>query len=177
MSGKELSMTRSSEPRSRLLEAFNHLMLDRTQGRPALGEVIDKAQVARSTLYDHFGGRDDLLLEAIKIPLKALANVGAGDGDEKALIAMLEHFRSRRQDALDLISGPLHNRINRNVAAMICERDKRLDEKSAIHIADLLFGFIRLWLAGETAYRAERLAVLMINSADAQRKILLPQAR
>lgn len=166
-------MTSSSEPKSRLLEAFNHLILERTHGRPALGDVIDKAQVARSTLYDHFGGRDDLLLEAIKMPLRALAEVGAGDGKPEPLIAMLEHFRSRRQDALDLLTGPLRHRINRNVAAMISERDERLDEKSAIHIAELLFGFVRLWLAGETAYSAETLAVLMIKSVDAQRFVFL----
>jgi len=168
-------MTRSSEPRSRLLEAFNDLILARTQGRPALGEVIDKAQVARSTLYDHFGGRDDLLLEAIKTPLKALADIGAGNGEPEALVAMLEHFRSRRQDALDLITGPLRSRINRNLAVMMSERDARLDEKSAIHIADLLFGFIRLWLAGETAYSAETLALLMIKSADVQRLVFLDE--
>ncbi len=169
-------MTSSSEPKSRLLEAFNHLILERTQGRPALGEVIDRAQVARSTLYDHFGGRDDLLLEAIKIPLKAMADIGAGNGNVEALITMLEHFRSRRQDALDLITGPLRYRINRNLAAMISERDERLDEKSANHIADMLFGFIRLWLAGETAYSAETLAVLMIKSADAQRGVFVNEA-
>lgn len=166
-------MTRSSAPRSRLLEAFSHLILERTEGRPALGEVIDKAQVARSTLYDHFGGRDDLLLEAIKMPLKALADIGAGNGEPEALVAMLEHFRSRRQDALDLITGPLRHRINRNLAAMISERDSKMDEKSAIHVADLLFGFMRLWLAGETAYNAETLAVLMSKSADAQRRVFL----
>ena len=169
-------MTSSSEPKSRLLEAFNHLILQRTQGRPALAEVIDKAQVARSTLYDHFGGRDDLLLEAIKIPLKAMADIGAGNGQPEALVAMLEHFRSRRQDALDLLTGPLRHRINRNLAAMISERDERLDEKSAIHIAELLFGFVRLWLAGETAYSAETLAVLMIKSANAQRLVFLDEA-
>ena len=169
-------MTSSSEPKSRLLEAFNHLILQRTQGRPALAEVIDKAQVARSTLYDHFGGRDDLLLEAIKIPLKAMADIGAGNGQPEALVAMLEHFRSRRQDALDLLTGPLRYRINRNLAAMISERDERLDEKSAIHIAELLFGFVRLWLAGETAYSAETLAVLMIKSANAQRLVFLDEA-
>lgn len=168
-------MTRSSEPRSRLLEAFNDLILARTRGRPALGDVIDKAQVARSTLYDHFGGRDDLLLEAIKTPLMALADIGAGNGEPEALVAMLEHFRSRRQDALDLITGPLRSRINRNLAVMMSERDARLDQKSAIHIADLLFGFIRLWLAGETAYSAETLALLMIKSADVQRLVFLDE--
>ena len=166
-------MTSSSEPRGRLLEAFNHLILGRKQGRPALGEVIRNAGVARSTLYDHFGGRDDLLLEALKTPLLAMADVGAGNGEVQAVSTMLEHFRLRREDALDLLSGPLRYRINRNLAQMMCKRNDLLNEKSGIILAEVLFGFVRLWLAGETAQKPEILAKLMIQSANAQRVLLL----
>lgn len=137
-------MISSSESRARLLEAFNHLILGRKQGRPALREVIKNTGVARSTLYDHFGGRDDLLLEAIKTPLNAMADVGTGNGEAEALVTMLEHFRSRRQDALELLSGPLRYRINRTLAQMMRKRNELLNEKSAIILAEVLLGFVRL---------------------------------
>lgn len=154
--------------RSSIIDAFNQLVLSRGQLKPRVADVIDKAGVARSTFYEHFDGRDALLLSALRAPFAVIADAAAtGDGGE-SLIAILDHFRENRRGACELLTGLLGPRVARVLAELIGDRVD-LDPLDALHLADIQIGFIRLWLTNETPYAAETLAAKMIASAAAQR--------
>lgn len=164
----------SRTSRSVIISAFNKLLLSRRQTKPRIADVLAEAGVARSTFYEHFDGRNSLLLEAMLGPLGFVADAAAGNGDRDRLIAILAHFRAYRREAAELFAGPLVPRIVRALAKLIEERlPSPADQGNAtLHLADMQIGFIRLWVTGETAYAPDTLADLMIESARAQRLAL-----
>lgn len=176
-------MTRDAKgARPAIIDAFNRLVLAGRDARPRIADVLSEAGVARSTFYEHFDGRDSLLLDALRGPLGVVAGTAAGDGDEDRLVDILEHFRAYRREAAALLTGALSPRILRALADLIAERidggqidgERKGGERSkiALHLAEIELGFIRLWLTGETPYAARALARLMIQSAAAQRVAL-----
>jgi AcrR family transcriptional regulator len=155
--------------RARLIHAFSRMLLGRAQGRPSMRAVVNAAGVARSTLYEHFKGRDDLLLEALRHPLGSLADAGAGRPHQAALEALLEHLRERRADTVELLEGPLKGRILRLLRGEIRNRDPQLPEAAALQIAALLVELLRLWIAGETPASSADMAGQLARAARAQR--------
>ena len=162
-------MTREAKgARATIMKAFNRLVLSGGE-KPPVADILDEAGVARSTFYEHFNGRDSLLLEALAGLLSVIADAATRVGDDSRLIAVLEHLRDFRRGGADLLTGPLALRITRSLAGLIAERLPDATQKSALHLADIQLGFIRLWLTGETPYAARDLAHLMMRSAAAQR--------
>jgi AcrR family transcriptional regulator len=162
----------TASTRARVLAAFNRLVFRHPGRRPPLAAVIAEAGIARSTLYDHFGGRDDLLLEALKDPLGVVADVAAGGGDADHLARVLTHFRERRKEAADLFAGPLQARILRVLAGQVRERDPDLSEPASLQLAGMVLGLVQLWLSGAAPSSAEDLARLLADTAAAQRGVL-----
>ena len=154
----------------RIIEAFNKLMLARKSGRPRLADVVAEAGVARSTVYEKFDGKGGVMLEALKGPLSIIAECVINDTDEKHLIGILKHFRERRADVEELLTGPMINRIVRLLAALVEKQSHEtpITRNAALHIADSLLGFIRLWLAGDLRYTPDALAELMRDNGRAQ---------
>ena len=158
--------------RTRVLAAFNRLMFRHPGKRPPLAAVIAEAGIARSTLYDHFGGRDDLLLEALKGPLSVVADVAAGGRDPAHLVNILDHFRERRKEAAGLFAGPLSARILRALGGQVRGRDPALSETASLQLAGMMLGLIQLWLSGAAPSSAEDLARLLADTAEVQRGVL-----
>lgn len=159
----ELNRTRTS-----IIQAFNRLILAHGRAKPKVTDILDEAEVARSTFYEHFDGRDSLLLAALRGPLSVIADVAVGVGETSRAAATLDHFRENRRGAIELLKGPLHPRVVRTLAELIAERLPNSPKAAPLHLADMQIGFIRLWLTGETSYASTELAALMISSAQAQ---------
>lgn len=162
---------RTASARRSIIEAFNRLVLARRDPRPPIAEVLDAAGVAKSTFYEHFDGRDGLLIESLKPPLSIIADAAAGVGDPERLQAILEHFGEQRRAVADLLCGPLAPRFVRALAALIRERTDLLSANAALQLADMQIGYIRLWVTREAPSTARDLAATMIKSAAAQRNI------
>ena len=158
-----------ADVRARLVRAFSQIMLSRPKGRPPIHEVVEQAGVARSTLYEHFGGRDDLLLEAMRRPLGTLAEAGAGMPDEERLTDLLVHLRGRRADTLSLLDGPLKSRILRVLSNEIRLNDPELPPAAALQISGVLIELVRLWINGDTPAAAPMMAGQIARTAMAQR--------
>lgn len=161
--------------RALIIEAFNRLILTKRRLKPRVADVLTEAGVARSTFYEHFEGRDSLLMEAMRGPLSIVADAVTGKGDEARLCAILDHFRQNRRGAIELLDGPFRARMVRSLADLI---DARLDEATYepsfdLHLADMQIGFMRLWLTGETRHSSRELAQMMMRSAAAQKAAMV----
>ncbi|MEZ5922285.1 MAG: TetR/AcrR family transcriptional regulator [Parvularculaceae bacterium] len=166
-------MTKDTNPvRASIIEAFNGLILSKRKLRPPVAEVLDKAGVARSTFYEHFNSRDSLLITAIRGPLGVVADAVTGNGDSEKLSAVLSHFMENRRGAIEALDGALSMRITRALAELIADRSPGRSANSALHLAEIEIGFIRLWLKGDTPYAPRDLASLMIRSADAMHLVM-----
>lgn len=154
--------------RTSIIQAFNRLILAHGRAKPKVADILGEAEVARSTFYEHFDGRDSLLLAALRSPLSVIAEAAAGGGEASRVAAILDHFRENRRGAIELLKGPLHPRVVRTLAELIAEKLPHSPKAVSLHLADMQIGFIRLWLAGETSYASSELAAMMISSAQAQ---------
>jgi AcrR family transcriptional regulator len=159
--------------RNRLVEAFNHLVLQRRQRHIRVADIVDQSKVGRSTFYEHFSSAESLHMEALKRPLAPLADAAAGHGNEAAVSAIVAHFWEYRQRSQKSLSGP----AERVLATMIEERldqapltlPKRL---AARQLASATLTPLVAWLKGEAPCTAEEMARSICRSGKALNKAL-----
>lgn len=125
----ETADRRVRRTKSSLHDALIELAREKPYEDIAVKEVLDRADVGRSTFYTHFGDKDDLLESSIEEILRA-ADVmpQSADGFERILafsLPVLEHIDRHRQ-----ASGPQMGRHSR-VAI-----HQRLGDMLAHRIAD-----------------------------------------
>lgn len=149
--------------RQAVLGAFSALVLSRRSGDIRVGEIIATAGVARSTFYEHFHRKEDVLLAAIEPILVPLRDAAHGCADHDRLCAMLRHMWERRALARALFESAAGPLMQRHLAGMIAPRlDERFDPAArallARGCAAAQLTMLRMWLAGETACSSEALA-------------------
>jgi AcrR family transcriptional regulator len=164
-----------SRARTRLIDAFNQLVFDKTPGPIRVSQIVEKAGVGRSTFYDHFGSAEAIHMAALSRPLSHLAAPSAGTGKAEDLQWFLEHFWANRGRAREVLSGGSRDRIARLLAEMI---DERIDpgirpaiprRLATLQIAEAMLGPIRAWLLGDAAVSSEALARSLHETAAAMR--------
>src|SRR5690606_14101182 len=99
--------------------AFVALLFARRYDAIRVGDVIAAAGVSRSTFYNHFAGKDDVLLAVIEPVLAPLADAAAGQGDPTRLTAVLDHVWAERATGRLIFGRALRPRLQRRLAAMI----------------------------------------------------------
>ena len=140
--------------RAALIEAFNHLVLSRRQRQIRVSDIVAKANVGRSTFYEHYRSAEDIHMDALARPFGLLADAAAGQGDVEKLAHLLAHFWDNRQRARESITGRSGERAGRMLADQIEARlgdaalalPKRL---AAIQLAEAAFEPMRGWLLAE----------------------------
>lgn len=121
MSGKERGEManqdrRVARTRSALVRAFSELLLERGYDALTIAEVAEHADVGRSTLYEHFRTKDDLLKASLSGPLDVLAAAAQPGANPQLLVNLLAHMRENGAVARVLLTQPLRSRIARVLA-------------------------------------------------------------
>jgi AcrR family transcriptional regulator len=150
---------RTERTRSALMQAFNALILSRGYDGISPAEIAEAAGVARSTLYEHFGGKADMLRHSLLPILEPLA--GCVDGPEvlPQLKFVLEHIRSSRKMARELLRGRARIVAGRTLSQLI---EARLEQVplggadmprtlKAAYLSSGILGFVEEWLLGRQA--------------------------
>jgi AcrR family transcriptional regulator len=156
---------RVARTRTALIEAFNHLVLSRRKKQIRVADIVARANVGRSTFYEHYRSADQLHLEALARPLAMLADAAVGQGDEARLANLLDHFWENRGRARDSLTGRQGERVSRMLADMV---EQRLAESAretaiprrlaAIQLTEAAFAPVRGWLTAEASSTAPVLA-------------------
>lgn len=171
---------RVARTRDALLGAFNHLLLhDRRRQRDIkVGEIVDRANVGRSTFYEHFSGADAIFLEAARHPFGQLADALTGVTGPEALVGLLDHFWENRALARDAL-GRLDVPITRMVAEMVEERLAAQGMAAAIplrlaarQLAESGLAPVRGWVSAEAPCTSAALAAAIHRGAAALRAAL-----
>lgn len=155
---------RTQRTRKAISDAFTVLLFSRRYGAIRTVDVIEAAGVGRSTFYEHFRNKDDVLVAVIEPLFNPLADAAAGRGNLGALRFMLDHVWEQRAASRMLFEPPLAIKLQRKLAAMIEARLPN-DEEGAPPRALVAMGaaagtlaMLRMWLAGEAACSSETLA-------------------
>ena len=159
---------RKARTREAVLEAMRQLLLTRRYGAIRAGELIARADVGRSTFYEHFRSKDEVLAALIDPLFSPLADAAAGRGNVHAVEAALAHLWEQRAAARGLLEAPPGPRLARKLAGMIAERlgDRTTEAPPALAAAGAAaatLAMLRAWLAGEAACRPVDLAREMVG--------------
>jgi AcrR family transcriptional regulator len=157
---------RAERTRSALMRAFNSLVLSRGYDGVMPVDVAEVAGVARSTLYEHFAGKEDMLRQSMLPILKPLAECVGSVHTPPRLELVLEHIRSSRRMARELLNGRTRTVAARTLAELIEARLEHVPASRpamprtfiAAYLANGILGLIDEWLSGREACSAAVLA-------------------
>ncbi|NNE40856.1 MAG: TetR family transcriptional regulator [Marinicaulis sp.] len=162
MTARETDDRRVRRTRRAIFDAFRELVLSRRYDEIRVGDIIEAADVGKSTFYEHFTNKDDVLLSSIEPLFEVLAEAATGDVVRERLFFVLSHFWDQRTVARVIFGPDLYFKLSRKLADMI---EFRLGENNdapqrlvAIERANAQLSAIRAWLAGEFQYDVESFA-------------------
>lgn len=167
---RQMSGSRAAT-RNRILGSFNQLLLERS-GRPAVSEVIAKADVSRSTFYDHFSSIEVIFSESLGVVFGALAKGLTEQSSRGDLEWWIEHIHENRMRGRELLLGSKILRIEALFVHILEEemaetKDRRL---VAILIAGMTMGLLRGWLNGQISAAPSQIADRMLAAASSIRE-------
>jgi AcrR family transcriptional regulator len=150
---------RAEKTRTALMRAFNATVVSRGYDCAVPAEIAQAAGVARSTLYEHFAGKEDMLRHSLLPILEPLAETVAGSTLSPRLQPVLEHIRGSRRMARELLRGRARTVAQRTLAQLIHERLAQLpacrtgvpQTLKAAYLASGILGLIEEWLSGHEA--------------------------
>lgn len=154
---------RARRSRKAILDALIRLIFSKRYGAIRTAELIAEAGVGRSTFYEHFRSKDDVLLAAIDPIFVPLAAAASGHASPAGLRATLDHMWAQRMFARVMFEPPLGSKLQRKLAAQIAERlaegpDGVPVGLVATGLAARQLALLKAWLAGEEGCSATDLA-------------------
>lgn len=153
--------------RDLLHAALMALIVEKGYDRTTVADILDRADVGRSTFYAHFRSKDDLLVESGVDYLRAV--VAAEDADEDSAGEPLAPARTifRLADAnrplLHALTGPrARDFTDRTMRAMLTEvfADRlrgQVDDRTLAFVVHGLAGLLTWWLETKAPYTADEM--------------------
>jgi AcrR family transcriptional regulator len=115
--------------RGLLHRALRELILEKGYDRITVQDILDRADVGRSTFYAHFQGKDDLLLNGWPEAVAAISRTESGTGAGDRILAFLRHIEENRQLFRAMVRGSRGSRLlhttMREAMAVVVEEDLR----------------------------------------------------
>lgn len=162
---------RVQRTKAALVGAFIHLVLDRRYDQITVAHIVERAGVGRSTFYEHYDNKDELLTEGLMGPFAVLADMSVGAGDPTQLRQVIEHFWENRRVGNVLFQGPTRQLATRTLAAAIEARllaRPRLLAQAGLpaplvsaYLASAQIGLLSAWLSGHTPCPAQTIATAL----------------
>lgn len=162
---------RTERTRRSLLTAFIELVLERGYASIGIADVVDRANVGRSTFYSHFRDKDDLLVSSMQWMFAILADATAPNCARQPVHELVEHFWANRRLAQVVLSPPIERKLRRALAAAIEDRLARTAKNSetlklaSVRIAAGQLGVLESWTKGEVAAAADTITDAIVAIA------------
>lgn len=171
-SGQSAGDLRVRRSRTALTIAFTELALERGYRGIGPGDVAERADVGRSTLYTHFSGMDDLLAQSLDRHLTTLAYCTLKPEMDSALLNVVQHFWDQRRVARQILQDDKGVAVPRllisrlEVALVELRRSRRLRSGMPIHLVAVQIAAGQLavldaWLAGRASATPDQISLLL----------------
>lgn len=153
---------------SALLTAFREIFFRQGYDRVTVGEIVRRAGVGRSTFYEHFECKDDLLRTSATPLLSVLADAATFNGNMKHVTMLLEHCTDYPRFARKLIAGSTGRMLRDHLASLIegrLQRPRPEPRSSPALVAHFLaagqLGMIEAWLSSRACSSRELAAEIV----------------
>jgi AcrR family transcriptional regulator len=167
---------RTVRTRRALLTAFIELVLERGYAEIGIGDIVDRADIGRSTFYAHFRSKDELLIASMQWMFDILADATLANAPREPLDGLVAHFWSNRRLARVVLSHPIEPKLRRSLTATIERRlpaqapanaDLNLAGLTAIRIATAQLGILGAWARGDVSASQAAVADAILATARA----------
>jgi AcrR family transcriptional regulator len=155
-------------------------LFERPYGQITVAALIERANVGRSTFYEHFTGKDDVFRQSVASPLSVVARATVADGDRAALVSILKHFRENQGVARVMLQTAARRSFTRVLAAEVeaAFGDRRPVSRLssslvASQIGAALQAAMEPWILGQVPATAETLAEALCQTGHAMATGLL----
>lgn len=169
---------RQQKTRQAIFGAFSNLLAQKSFGNITVQEIIDEANVGRSTFYAHFETKEDLLKamctdifqHVFSHDLEQESNHDfshAGHDFEKEITHILYHLQDNRENLKGLFSCESGNIFMKYFKSYLCEMFPAYVEKLHYHapaeyILNIAIGSfaetVRWWITENEEYTPEQIA-------------------
>ena len=172
--------SRGERSRAAILAAFIELLFRDGFENVSVQGIVAGAGVARSTFYEHFSSKEDVLRASMAQFFEVLARCLASDDPVPELAGVLSHFWGNRR-LVDAIFGGTPRRIlalslSEMIEARLRERGDKLllpPRLAAIHLAEAQLALVESWLRGRAFAGVEDMAAALCQSSRASAKALI----
>ncbi|HET7813351.1 MAG TPA: TetR family transcriptional regulator [Candidatus Baltobacteraceae bacterium] len=143
--------------REAILDAFRDIVLESGYDGVRVSDVVKRSGVGRSTFYEHFQDREDLLRDSLRGPFHLLAQLAAPSCDMAQTAFILKHFAQHASLATSLVDGAPASIARTLLAELI--RDAAPAAGARVYAAaGAQIGAVAAWLNGDDKRTAEEVA-------------------
>ena len=151
-----------------ILAAMVELAGEKRWAEITVGDIVDRADVARSTFYKHFSSKEDVLLASMQPMLRILAQQEGDLSWRSDLDRLLAHYWANRSLARAVFGGERASavvRALRDEAFVGIDRDESIAARQmvAIRMAAGRIALIREWVKGEFSATPHMVADAIAN--------------
>lgn len=173
--------SRSERSRAAILGAFVELIFRDGFENVSVQGIVTGAGIARSTFYEHFSNKEDVLRASMAQFFEVLARCVTRENEPPELAGVLNHFWGNRR-LIDAIFTGAPRRILALSLSEIIETnlrnhgaDKLLlpSRLAAIHLAEAQLALVESWLRGRAFATVEDLATALHQSSKASANALI----
>lgn len=160
---------RVSRTRAAILGASVRLVLERRYEAIRITDLVLEAGVGKATFYEHFQGKNDVLIAAVEPVLLALGTAASGRAARSYVREMVSHLWERRLTGRPILNSGTAPIIQRRLAGMVRVHIERAESPgfktsiTATGIAAAQIAMLRSWLAGEVSCTVEDVTDRMIG--------------
>jgi AcrR family transcriptional regulator len=176
--------SRAEQTRSLLLRTFAELVFRNGFENISVQGIATAAGVARSTFYEHFSGKEDVLRASMAQFFSVIAQCVSNETEPRHLGNVLAHMWENRRLTDAIFSGAPRKIIAQSLGEMIEARLHELHDGkpltlpyrlAAIHIAEAQLALIENWLRGRAFARVEQMCATLSRSARASALALIAE--
>jgi AcrR family transcriptional regulator len=169
---------RSIRTRAWIVQAFNELIFKRAYSGLPTDKIIKREGVGRSTFYEHFRNKDEVLLHSMSWILSAFADAVIDAADLYRIRGVLDHIMDQKAMAGPLLANSASAAITTELANLIesrlAPRNPSLGTRlrvplrfAAQQVADSQLSLLRSWLDDASSCSSTDLATAICRISKA----------
>jgi len=172
--------SRSERSRAAILDAFVELIFRGGFENVSVHGIVAGAGIARSTFYEHFSNKEDVLRASMAQFFEVLARCVTRESEPPELAGVLNHFWGNRRLVDAIFAGAPRRILALSLSEMIetylrSHSDKILvpSRLAAIHLAEAQLALVESWLRGRAFATVQDVAAALYQSSKASANALI----
>ena len=152
---------RRAKTQRRIFEAFSRLVQSRRYDTIQVADIVREADIGRSTFYEHFSDKNNVLAKSIAGMMGVIAEAVCGLDKPDMIELVLEHLWERRALGRIIFSGDTKTIISevlRQQLQIRCEPKAHTVDPDLILISEGIVEVLRQWITGHLSMPQSDLA-------------------